>query len=543
MITERAIINALIVGATFILIPFIISSTLTVDYAPVLFFGGLTALIVAFFVVKEKLCVFPLLGTGITGALNFLPLPLDASHIAAMLLICYYVTGYVVIRQKRIKLGKTMFFWPILIITAILLYHNHSLHVGAAGDQTEGTKPAILMYLIILGYFCGINVTSPSVDFLSKIPFWYVVCTGLSSVPYLLSTYIPGLAPYLYSVTSSVNVDAYVDSLNGSGNGADSTVGRLSVLGPMGSALQLYLLCNYPIGTWLRPERWWVLGLSLICVILAVSSGYRNTLFGFMMVTMVGAWAYYAWKSLFLPAGVVVAVLVFIIASSNDLIHVPLNRLPVIAQRTLSFLPGDWDESAVQSADSSNFFRKNIQDVYIKEYLSRSPLIGTGYNINKTDFDYYSSAMATGGGDKAYFEAKLYIEGKLFHTGWMSLYDIVGIIGGLAFIALGWNEIWLVYHFLFGPKADRRSSLYPLYVWILCNLVTMMVSFFTVFGDFGQTFANLCVYGVVLSHLADLESTRDIPVAMGERKTPFELTGAGGGAYGYGGYGGYGAKH
>jgi hypothetical protein len=206
MVTERTIINALIIGASIILTPFIISSALTYEYGPALLFGGLSAIAAAFFSLKEKLCIWPMLGCSIGGTLNFLPLPLQAFHIFSILLILYYVTGYVLIRQKKIKLGKTQFFWPILIITLIVLYHNHNLAVRMMGGTSEGAKPAILMYLIVLAYFCGINVSTPSVAFLSKVPLLAVILTFVSSVPFFLTTYIPSLAPYLYAITDSVNL-------------------------------------------------------------------------------------------------------------------------------------------------------------------------------------------------------------------------------------------------------------------------------------------------------------------------------------------------
>jgi len=536
MVTERTIINALIIGAGFILVPFIISSTLTVDYAPVLFFGGLSALVAAFFFVKDNLCVWPLLGAGIIGSLNFLPLPLGASHIFCILLILYYITGYVIIRQKRVKLGKTKLLWPILIVTLILLYHNHNLQVHALGGDTEGAKPAILIYLVVLAYFCGINVSTPSVGFLSKVPLYFVILTGLSSIPFLLSTYIPSIAPYLYSVTSEVNVEAYVNTQTTAGSAVTSGLSsRLGAFGGLGLALQLYLVCYYPIGTWLRPGRWWVAGLSLICMASVIACGFRSFLFDFATFTMVATWCHYSWRSLILPAALFIVALMLFVASNNNLIHLPTNKLPMIAQRTLSFLPGDWDQEAIDEAKSSNEFRKNIIGVYVKEYMAKSPLVGNGFSINTKEFDSWSDMLKNGrnGEDQGYTQAKEFIEGKLFHTGWISVYDCVGIIGSLAFVALGWNEISLAAYFISGPKSDRRSSLFPVYIWILGNVATNMFGFFTVFGDFKETFMDLCFYAIFLSQLSDAESTTEVPIVLPDRKGPVEFGRLSGAHYGY----------
>jgi hypothetical protein len=178
--------------------------------------------------------------------------------------------------------------------------------------------------------------------------------------------------------------------------------------------------------------------------------------------------------------------------------------------------------------------------VYIKEYLWRSPLIGNGYNIDTATFTYYNQLNVHPPPSMAeYIESKLFIEGKLFHTGWISAYDCVGAIGMAAFIYLGLVEIGMVYHFLFGPKANRRSTLYPFYVWLMCNLATMMFSFFTVFGDFATTFSNLCIYGLVISHLYDIETATETPPTSTDREKPLEYAGSKASLYGYNGYKGY----
>ncbi len=440
MVTERTIINALILAASFILVPFVISESLTIEYLPMLCLVGFVALVVSFFFIKENLVVCPFLGGSILGQLNFLPLAFTATHIACILLTLYYITGYVIIRQKGIKLGKPMFLWPIVVVVGIILYHNHQLNVaavGGSGAKTEGAKPAILLYLVTLGYFCAINLPSPSVRVLSRIPFYAVMLTAHSSIPYLLTSFVPALAPYLYQVTDNVNIESYVDSVTGGSGGFFS---KIAVFGPLGSCVQLYLLCHYPMHTWLRPDRWWIIWVSLLCLMLNASCGYRSDMFAYFFTFVVASWCYYSWRSIILPLTALVAGMVFVTASGNGIINIPVRSLPMVTQRTLSFLPGDWDPEAIESGKGSDEFRKNIQDVYIKEYMDRSPLIGNGFNIDLGEFNRYNDPQ-TAGVDAKYAQAKLFIQGKMFHTGWMSVYDCVGIVGFIGFLISEFNLI------------------------------------------------------------------------------------------------------
>jgi hypothetical protein len=537
MVTERVIINALILGAAVIVAPFIISSTLTVDFVPAAIFGLVLSFLLAFFVLKDTLCLCPLLGCSMALSLNFLPLPLDASHVACIMLILYYVTGYVIIRQKSMKVGKPGFLWPILTLLAILLYHNHDLAMRGLGGEgaTQGAKPAYLLYLVFIAYFCSINIKSPSVDLFSKLPLYSVYAALISSIPFLISTVVPAVSPYLHLITNRLNMAAYAEANSNSTGEADAGIGRLAIFGYLSLPVQGYLLCRYPMGTWMRPNRWWIIAVTLFCAMLAVATGFRNVLFAYGVGLMLANLCYYSWRSIFLPIGAGAALAVLITASSNKIIPLPLNKLPMTAQRSMSFLPGDWDPEAIQSADASNDFRRNIKDVYIKEYLTRSPLFGIGFNIDSKTFDSLSDGLLKGywGKDSAYIQAKAFIEGQQYHTGWISLYDTVGIVGSIAFLALAASEIWMVSGFIFGPKADRRSSLFPLYVWMFINLTSMMIGFFTVFGDFGQTLTNLVIDAMVLSHVSDLRETREAPTIPSERKGPTEFSRSGEARYGY----------
>ena len=340
MVTERTIINALIIGATTVLAPFAISSMLGYDYLPMLVFGVLGVLFVGLFYSRDRLSVWPVIGLGITGSLNFLPVPLFPYQIFCIILILYFVANNVVLKQKPVRLGRANFFWPILIIFLIVLYHNHSLHLHSMGDEnTEGDKPVIFAYLGIIAFFCGINIPPPSPSFLEKVPLYYTVLYFVSSIPFALTTFYPGLAPYLYVITDTVNVEAYQIS---QASGASSGISRLSAFGGAGIALQLYLVSRYPVGTWVRPGRWWVMALSIVATVLTVVSGYRNYFFSFATITVVGIFCYYSWRTFFFVATFFIALVMLFCAAGDGLVHLPLNKLPLIAQRTLSFLPGDW---------------------------------------------------------------------------------------------------------------------------------------------------------------------------------------------------------
>jgi hypothetical protein len=128
--------------------------------------------------------------------------------------------------------------------------------------------------------------------------------------------------------------------------------------------------------------------------------------------------------------------------------------------------------------------------------------------MNQSVFDSYDKELSgTGTKDPDYTLSKLFIEGKMFHTGWISVYDIVGIIGFAAFLALGGVEIYMAGKLVCTPVKNQASGLFPIYVWMLADVTTKIISFFVVYGDFRVSFGELCVYGMVLSQLSDIQQT------------------------------------
>src|SRR5258708_27934496 len=152
------------------------------------------------------------------------------------------------------------------------------------------------------------------------------------------------------------------------------------------------------------------------------------------MLIVAGAWCYYSWRALIiLPA---LAVLGMLVAAGHQN---QVYRLPLFAQRSISFLPGEWDKEVSDSAKSSNEFRDHIKQVYIAEYLSKSPVLGNGFTYDSAEMENWKIMAAVHDTPDAYYFTKAFITAKLFHVGWISVYDAVGFVGTIALCALNIN--------------------------------------------------------------------------------------------------------
>jgi hypothetical protein len=492
-VVNQKLISAAIWIASLILVPLALTNGLEGNFLPLMVVGGLSFLLFVFFVLKDGSCVLPILGTFVIGKLNFLPFGLTATAIFTLGLIIYYFFGYFTLKQRSVSPGPVFLFLPILVITAIVAYHNRKIGLHAFGSSAEGSRPGLLMLLGAAGYICGTSISPPSASFLSRLP-WYCVFVGvLTSLPDVITTFFPSLAPYFYYLTTQVNIGAYLEA-----EGFGSDVTRAGGLGGIGLYLEAALLAYYPIHTWWRPFRWWVPILFIFSLGGCVYGGYRSTVLLFGVVFLLGTWCYYTWRTLFILPVALLGILGLSLCVQNGM------DLPLSVQRSLSFLPGKWDAAVMGSTESSNKFREDIKNVYIREELYKSPWLGNGFVFDTAQADMLDVLSRNDTTPDHYYLAKSFIFSKTFHVGWISLYDAIGLIGGGAFIALGLGMIGMAARFVWN-QADVRASLFPLKVWLFCGITREFMGYFTVFGDVRDSFPVICAYAIILTQLDRVE--------------------------------------
>jgi hypothetical protein len=508
MLSERTIINALILAAGLIIGPYLTLSTFEHNYWPLLIAGGVTFLLVVFFFVGNRICALPLLGLYFGGDFNFLPLGLSAADLCVFATILYYLVTYIALKQKALKTGPRVLLYPIMVIGLIVLYHQQSFGIHAFGGNKEGSRPAVLLLACVTAYVCGININHPPVTFLRRLPWYALALLTISSFPYIITTYYPEAANTLIYISSDLNLSAY----------AGEEIVREGDQAAIGAALQLVLLSYYPIYSWWRPERWWVAILSVVCFWLVAHGGFRSGMAVYGVSFLLGTWCYCSWRALILLPVCALALFGLEVVQSNNLVS-----LPLATQRSLAFLPGSWAKEVTDSAVSSNEFRDDLQRVYVQEYLKKSPLLGNGFTIDLDQLDKIRDAERTNFSEDGYYSSKFFIESKLFHIGWISVYDAVGLVGSLAFVLLGLSISYLSGRFIFAPGRERRSPLLPLRVWIFCNVTKDMIGYFTVFGAFNLTFSALCGYAIILAHLYEMERQPEKQAARTPERGLFSL--------------------
>ncbi|MCE0498769.1 MAG: DUF3367 domain-containing protein [Methylacidiphilales bacterium] len=493
MLSERTIINALILAAGLIIGPYLTISTFEYNFIPILIAGAVVSLLISFFYVGNRICALPLLGLSFTGNLNFLPYGLNVIELSIAVTILYYLSTYIALKQKSFKTGPRAFLYPMMIIFMIMLYHQQSFGLRIIGGTKEGSRPAIMMIASVITYLCGINMTNPPVAFLRRLPWYCLAVTAISNLPYLISTYAPDTDTTLVYLSSNLNLYAYFGDTD-----------RTGALAAIGSPLQLILLAYFPIYTWWRPGRWWVIGLSLLSFWWVSQGGFRSQMALYLFTFMLGAWCHCSWRSLILLPPCIVAILAVDLVQSSGLVTLPLS-----IQRSLSFVPGNWDKDVEDSAKSSDDFRADIKRIYKQEYAAKSPLLGNGFILDTSKIQEDTAKS----GD-AYYAIKGFLDSKSFHVGWISVYDAVGVVGFAAFVLFGVSAIFMSGYSVFGPGREQFASLLPLKIYLFCFLTRDMVGYFTVFGSFPGSFTVWCAFAIIITQLRSLERKPDMSAAV-----------------------------
>jgi hypothetical protein len=495
---QRIMIFAVIVlGMVFA--PYVAIQVVDGNYIPFFVFVAFIVLIFVIFGLKGQIWFLIPIASGIGWSLNFLPLGFNLVEITSLLVLGYMVVVVIVMERGLVRTGPPIIWIPLALILVIIFYHWFGTGAGFrlfGGDTFGGRRHlgiviGIFPYLIILACAYG------RLEYLNRVPFVFMAATVVGAIPFILSTFVPSTAGILYFLTGSINAEtAAPASTFGVVNEAGS---RLGVLGPLGTAMQLWLLSHYRPDTWWRPNRWWMFLLSLLCFFMVIRSGFRNAFFTYALATFIATFLWLRWKSIWVWIAGGVALLIMVLGQGE------IFQLPTTMQRSISFLPGKWDEDVKNSIGASDDFRDRMKDVYWREFGWQSPLIGLGFAVDPRET--YLAVQNNQGGIDQDDIIRGFILRRDFHEGFLSLWNGTGAFGLVAVIFLGLAFIIILHR---NRKQLAVKSMQPIHIWVISYFIASYAGFFAVFGDMKGFYPALCAYfGYLLASLGKVQSKEE----------------------------------
>jgi hypothetical protein len=507
-LTVQKVVSGLIFFAALISAPYLTSQLLAGDYLP--FLGVIFGIGSAFFLtyIGKRCWVLIPAFLGLNGRLNFLPANLSMIETAVLLSLLFLLYQTVFEKNLSISFGPAWIWVPATLFLSIIAYHwvrSGDIGIRLFGGENFGGRKNWSLFIGFLAMPILYSMVKPGDPMLRRVPLFYFIMVVLDFIPFLLSSLLPSVAPFIFRFYSSVNLDAFRSTLLGSfGEGEFVRVGNLGFLG---AAAQITMLAYFPAAQWLRPKNWWCFPASLFCLLATIFSGFRSYLFRYFVTWFVAGFSTSRWLViLFVPFAI--TILFLLVTLQGTYIH-----LPLAMQRTLSPLPGKWDAVALQSAEGSSHWRETMKKVYWSEYADKAGWFGRGMTFEKNlaiasmeDFYQQRQRMAF---ENELADARGFIERRQPHEGLLDVHYPTGWVGTALLILFFATTSFYVLRNIYNT---RGSNMTPEGIWV-CSLVLIeTLSYFTVYGDLSTALPRLYILMPLAVRSFERESPQGIPI-------------------------------
>lgn len=208
-------------------------------------------------------------------------------------------------------------------------------------------------------------------------------------------------------------------------------------------------------------KRFSIAVVYLACLALVLMSGKRMGLAAVLMAPVVSAIMYRQFIYLPVAAAILMALTTTLVAGQGQWF-----KLPLVAQRTLSWLPGDWDPELDSMRGGTDDFRAELRRL-AWDNIQTDPIVGQGYAMNIADIISTMELQQQTGG--------------------------ISIVTAGHAISRNWHNLWLGYAADFGiPLSVIQASIFFI-VLLVAARVFKYYSNESMFGVFGlYVFITVC---------------------------------------------------
>jgi hypothetical protein len=325
----------------------------------------------------------------------------------------------------------------MFIITAHALHHRFGMRF--LGSSVWGGRNYVNVYVGLAAFFILLS-TKMDMKVWRKLPYFVLGVTAFDLTIALITTVFPSSIYKIFPFYSAVSTSGIAEILTGQ----PVETARVGGFGTFGFVLVLIVLAKISVRQIVAPGNFSRLFLLFVGGIAVLISSFRSSLIDVLLAFFAAAIRDLRWGVLaVLP---LVALLLFGLSFVNS----EVVRLPKTMQRSLSFVPGEWDAEMARDASASNDFRQRLWTVFTKEYFPAHPWFGRGFGF-RSEFGRASVYKNNPNWDR---EA---VEVGNVHNGLLATIDAVGIVGALFFIA--WNIRLLIQTFRVKSRAGGPLGL------------------------------------------------------------------------------------
>jgi hypothetical protein len=355
------------------------------------------------------------------------------------------------------QLSYSLLFLAIVVLVTMKL--TGGMGGRALGSETWGAKRYLGVYGAIIGYFA---FTSQRID--SKERLLLSGIFFLSGITAIFSDLAYAAGPSFYALYS-----IFPAELAASQAYAQFGMSRLTGVTWAAMSLLYFIIMRMGIAGLLDLTKPWRLAILLSILVISLTGGYRSTVIVFIILLVVQFLFEGLIRSRYLPILAILALL------SGAFLVSFIDRLPLVVQRSMSFLPLDVDAIARQDAIGTLDWRLQIWKTVLPE-IPNYLIVGKGYGYSGTD--YYLTQEAVRRGLYNSFEDTL-ISGN-YHNGILTVlipFGLFGLFGFLWFCWSGWRVLYQNY--LYGDAQLRYAN-----TFLIAFFTARLIFYLTFYGQF-----------------------------------------------------------
>lgn len=357
----------------------------------------------------------------------------------------------------------------LIAVVMAVAYSTGGIGFAALGATGGGGKRYLMLICGICVYF-GLST--------STIPRRYA---GLAVAVFFLSA-LTGLVGYLaawggpnfYFLVELFPIESAVNEVSGA-DPLTSSFTRLGGLSTVAAGIFCFVLARYGMRGILDLTRPWRLALLLATLVANLYSGFRSSIIGCGLVLATVFYLEGLCRTRYFPIIILTAVL----AGACTVPYA--QKLPLVIQRTLAFLPINLDPVARISAEASTEWRLDMWK-QVAPTIPRYLIKGKGYVMDQNDL--YLLQQATAGGHAEGYEGAM-LAGD-YHSGPLSLIIPLGLPGVFAFLWFLWASLKVLrQNYQYGDPELRTIN-----VFLYANFIVRIFMFFFIFGSLAGDAAN-----------------------------------------------------
>lgn len=432
-----------------------------------------------------------------------------SSLLLGQALVLGFCTLLFLMRKLPFRLAWTEMEAWIVILTLFIgqVYMRNPVGVNLFGGDTVGGK-GYALYAIALAstlLICGLRVPANELKWVLPLS---IIGGLMNMVISIIGSFIPIVAFYTGSDTFMESADAGFENQVVDKKAAT----RIGFLAGISSNLSLWISSYIsPVAACLRPL--WAI-LLLLAITAATLSGFRNGIITVGMTLLLGI----IYRSGF--NGFVLSIFGGIGALALLAVVNTMHPLPPNVQRSLTFLPGTWEERYKLDAEGSSEWRFEVwREALLTDRWIHNKWLGDGLGFSATELAAQRNNQQGGRLGVSGFEAhrETILSNGDYHSGPVSTIRVIGGIG-LFFFLLA--QIRLAVHAHRQILRCRGTEWYPLALFTGIPIIAGPLYFVFIFGDFKT---NAATFLLAAGMIRLLENNLPLPAYVKRSRLPFVL--------------------